>query len=56
MKTAFEPCSIGTLALKNRTIRAATHEGMAHANGAPTDDLLRTYRNLAAGGAGAISL
>jgi 2,4-dienoyl-CoA reductase-like NADH-dependent reductase (Old Yellow Enzyme family) len=54
MKTVFEPCSIGTLALKNRIIRAATHEGMAYANGSPTDDLLRTYRNLAAGGAGAI--
>jgi 2,4-dienoyl-CoA reductase-like NADH-dependent reductase (Old Yellow Enzyme family) len=54
MISVFEPCSIGTLALKNRIIRGATHEGMAHANGSPTDDLLKTYRNLAAGGAGAI--
>jgi 2,4-dienoyl-CoA reductase-like NADH-dependent reductase (Old Yellow Enzyme family) len=54
MKTVFEPCSIGTLTLKNRIIRAATHEGMAQHDGMPTDDLLRTYQKLAAGGAGAI--
>jgi 2,4-dienoyl-CoA reductase-like NADH-dependent reductase (Old Yellow Enzyme family) len=54
MKKVFEPCSLGPLILKNRIISAATHEGMAHANGTPTDDLLKTYRNLSAGGAGAI--
>jgi hypothetical protein len=54
MKYVFEPCSIGTLTLKNRIIRAATHEGMTHADGKPTDDLLKTYRNLSAGGTGAI--
>jgi len=54
MKNIFEPCSIGNLTLKNRIIRAATHEGMAHRDGLPMDDLLRTYQNLAAGGAGAI--
>jgi len=54
MKHVFEPCSIGNLTLKNRIIRAATHEGMAHRDGMPTDDLLPTYQHLAAGGAGAI--
>ncbi len=54
MKHVFEPCSIGNLTLKNRIIRAATHEGMAHRDGMPTDDLLRTYQDLATGGAGAI--
>jgi 2,4-dienoyl-CoA reductase-like NADH-dependent reductase (Old Yellow Enzyme family) len=54
MKNIFEPCSLGTLMLKNRIIRSATHEGMANTNGTPTDDLLKTYRNLSAGGAGAI--
>ena len=54
MTTVFEPCSLGTLLLKNRIIRSATHEGMAHPDGTPTDDLLNTYRSLSAGGAGAI--
>jgi 2,4-dienoyl-CoA reductase-like NADH-dependent reductase (Old Yellow Enzyme family) len=54
MKNIFEPSSLGTLVLKNRIIRAATHEGMGHADGTPTDDLLKTYRSLSAGGVGAI--
>ena len=54
MKNVFEPCSLGTLTLKNRIIRAATHEGMANADGTPTGELLNTYRRLADGGAGAI--
>lgn len=54
MKKIFESCSLGTLVLKNRIIRAATHEGMAQADGMPTDDLLKTYKKLSAGGAGAI--
>lgn len=54
VKNVFEPCSLGTLTVKNRIIRSATHEGMANADGTPTDDLLKTYRRLAAGGAGAL--
>ena len=54
MKQIFEPCTIGNLTLKNRIIRAATHEGMATHDGMPTDDLLGLYKKLAAGGAGAI--
>lgn len=54
MKQVFEQCSIGTLTLKNRIIRSATHEGMAWPDGMPTDDLVKTYQRLAEGGAGAI--
>lgn len=54
MTTVFAPVTRGKLTLKNRIIRAATHEGMAAADGMPTDALLGTYRNLAQGGAGAI--
>ncbi len=54
MKDVFGPCSIGTLTLKNRIIRSATHEGMAQTDGMPTGDLLKIYRAIAAGGAGAI--
>ncbi len=54
MKDIFEPCSIGNLALRNRIIRAATHEGMAYPDGTPTEDLVHAYTRLAAGGAGAI--
>lgn len=54
MKQVFEPCSIGNLTMKNRIIRAATHEGMANRDGMPTDDIVKTYEHLAAGGAGAI--
>ncbi len=54
MKNIFEPCALGTLRLKNRIIRSATHEGMAHPDGTPTDGLEKIYQRLAAGGAGAI--
>lgn len=54
MKRAFEPFSIGTLTLKNRIVRSATHEGLAHPDGMPTEDLVKAYLRLAAGGAGAI--
>jgi 2,4-dienoyl-CoA reductase-like NADH-dependent reductase (Old Yellow Enzyme family) len=54
MKQVFEQSSLGNLTLRNRIIRAATHEGMAHSDGMPTDDLLQLYKKLAAGGVGAI--
>lgn len=54
MKQVFEQSTLGNLKLKNRIIRAATHEGMATHDGMPTDDLLQLYTKLAAGGAGAI--
>ncbi len=54
MKQVFEPFAIGSLTLRNRIIRAATHEGMADRSGMPTEDLFKAYERLAAGGAGAI--
>lgn len=54
MKNVFESWSLGTLRIKNRIIRSATHEGMAHPDGMPTDGLEKIYQRLAAGGAGAI--
>jgi len=54
MKNLFEPWSLGTLRIKNRIIRSATHEGMALRDGMPTDGLEKLYQRLAAGGAGAI--
>jgi 2,4-dienoyl-CoA reductase-like NADH-dependent reductase (Old Yellow Enzyme family) len=54
MKQVFEQSSLGNLTLKNRIIRSATHEGMAHDDGMPTDDLPQLYKKLAAGGVGAI--
>jgi len=54
MKDVFAPFSLGGLTVRNRIIRSATHEGMARTDGTPTEDLLKTYRRLATGGAGAI--
>lgn len=51
---AFEPASIGTLHLKNRIIRSATHEGMSDEKGYPRRDLTDLYVRLAKGEAGAI--
>ncbi len=50
----FSPLTLRNVILKNRIIRAATYEGMADADGVPGDALVPLYRNLAAGGAGAI--
>jgi 2,4-dienoyl-CoA reductase-like NADH-dependent reductase (Old Yellow Enzyme family) len=54
MNQVFEQCSIGPLTLKNRIIRAATHEGMAYPDGRPKEKLLDLYKRLAKGGAGGI--
>lgn len=48
----LEPGRIGTLALRNRLVRAATGETMASATGAVTDEHVRLYGDLARGGAG----
>lgn len=54
MKKVFERSAIGTIELKNRILRSATHEGMGDQYGKPLKELYDTYEKLAKGGAGAI--
>ncbi|HMM19956.1 MAG TPA: NADH:flavin oxidoreductase [Selenomonadales bacterium] len=54
MKDVFFEARIAGVKLKNKIIRSATHEGLADADGNPTDALLGKYEALAKGGAGAI--
>ena len=53
-KSIFEPCSIGTLALKNRFVRSATGESRAGADGVLIEEVFPIYEALAAGGVGLI--
>lgn len=50
----FHPATIGSLTLPNRFVRSATWEGLAAADGACTDELVRLMSDLAAGGVGLI--
>jgi 2,4-dienoyl-CoA reductase-like NADH-dependent reductase (Old Yellow Enzyme family) len=50
----FEPGRIGSLALKNRIIKAPQHTGLANPDGSVTDRMLRYYRDVAQGGAAMI--
>jgi len=54
MSILFEKTNIKGMALKNRFVRSATHEGMADENGFPTRDLFNLYERLAKGGVGLI--
>jgi 2,4-dienoyl-CoA reductase-like NADH-dependent reductase (Old Yellow Enzyme family) len=54
MSVLLEPGRIGTLALRNRLIRAGTSETMAGPDGEVTDPLIALYERLARGGVGAI--
>jgi len=54
MKKVFERSVIGTIEVKNRILRSATHEGMGDPYGKPLKDLYDVYEKLAKGGAGAI--
>jgi len=48
-----KPMKIGNLEIKNRFVRSATYEGMAH-EGIVTDKHVELYKNLAEGGVGLI--
>lgn len=50
----FSTIQIGTMTLKNRLVRSATHEAKADENGNPTELYLDFYRQLALGGVGLI--
>jgi len=54
MKKVFEKSAIGTIELKNRILRSATHEGMGDKYGKPLKELYDVYEKLAKGGVGAI--
>jgi 2,4-dienoyl-CoA reductase-like NADH-dependent reductase (Old Yellow Enzyme family) len=52
MKTLFDKTNIGNMKLKNRFIRAAVHEKMQ--DGCINDNTLKSYKELAQGGAGTL--
>ncbi len=54
MSILFQPGNIGSLELKNRLIRSATCEWMAHEDGKATLTLASFYNELARGGVGLI--
>ncbi len=51
MITTFETARLGPITLRNRTIKAATFEGMTP-HGLVTDELIEFHRRVAAGGVG----
>lgn len=50
----FKETVISGIAVKNRIIRSATHDGLADENGAPSDKLISKYEQLAKNGVGCI--
>ena len=50
----LEPASLGGLNARNRIVRSATWSGLGNADGTIPGELLRIYKELAAGGVGAI--
>lgn len=54
MDALFSPGRIGSLELKNRMIRTASHEGLADARGAPTEAHSRFYSGFITGGIGLV--
>ena len=50
----FEGITISDIAIKNRIIRSATHDGLADENGAPSDKLIKKYEQLDVGEVGCI--
>jgi 2,4-dienoyl-CoA reductase-like NADH-dependent reductase (Old Yellow Enzyme family) len=54
MSILFTKAAIGTLELPNRLIRTASHEGLADADGKPTDAQFDFYRGFVEGGIGLV--
>jgi 2,4-dienoyl-CoA reductase-like NADH-dependent reductase (Old Yellow Enzyme family) len=54
MSTLFTPTAIGTLTLANRMIRTASHEGLADAQGRPTEEQFQFYKGFVEGGIGLV--
>lgn len=54
MPKLFEPVRIGSLELKNRSVRSATWDGAADSQGAVTDEAVALFRALGKGGIGLI--
>lgn len=50
----FEQTKIGSIEVKNRILRSATHDGDTDTNGAPSETLIRKYTNLAKNEVGCI--
>ncbi len=50
----FEQTQLNGITLKNRIIRSATHDGLADANGAPSDKLINRYEFMAKNEVGCI--
>lgn len=50
----FDTTNISGIEVKNRIFRSATHDGLANENGAPSDELIRKYVNLAKNEVGCI--
>src|SRR4030066_2062016 len=54
MDVLFSPGRIGSLELKNRMRRSASHEGLADRRGAPTERQVQFYKRFIEGGIGLI--
>ena len=54
LKTLFSPCKIGNVEIKNRIIRSATYTHTANTDGTVTEEFIKFYSELAAGGTGLI--
>ena len=50
----FNETTVSGFTVKNRIMRSATHDGLADANGAPSDKLIEKYVQLAQGEVGCI--
>lgn len=50
----FENCRIGGISASSHLVRSATFEGLADAEGHPTEEMFHTYQRLANGGVGII--